>query len=207
MKALKFGALAFLACAIAGYAVAQNADQNTGGPTANDYRLRVIEPAAGATITGDELQITVDTEIPAERGDIRRDTSSMPHPNVDVFVDDAFQQTIKGESGENVVHVRGLAPGPHKIVLLAKNRSGEVIDRKVINVSLVAPPVAKAPVVEAPAPPPPPPAPAYVPPPAPPAPPPAPPVQELPKTGSDAPLLAVAGLALLLGGLAIRRFV
>ncbi len=203
MRALKIGALAFLACATAGFASAQNATLNTGGPTANDYRLHVIEPAEGAVITGSELQIAVDTQIPAER-DIRHTTSSMPHPNVDVFVDDTFRETIRGESGENVVHVRDLRPGPHEIVLLAKNRSGEVIDRKVIRVRMVAPPVAKAaPAVEPPAPPPAPapePAP-YVAPPAPPAPP-----AELPKTGSVMPLIGVAGLALVLAGLAIRRF-
>ncbi|MGE5275459.1 MAG: LPXTG cell wall anchor domain-containing protein [Acidobacteriota bacterium] len=32
-------------------------------------------------------------------------------------------------------------------------------------------------------------------------------MKELPKTGTSYPLIAVAGVALLLGGLAIRRFV
>ena len=130
-------ALAILACAIAGFAFAQNADPNSAGPTKNDYRLRVLEPAEGAVITGSDLQIAVSTDIPAER-DTRRDASSMPQPNVDVFIDNALRDTIKGDSGMNVVRVSNLPPGPHKIVLLARNRSGEIVDRKEMNVSLVA---------------------------------------------------------------------
>jgi hypothetical protein len=37
--------------AVAGMVVAQNTDQNTGGPTRNTLQLRLIEPAEGATIT------------------------------------------------------------------------------------------------------------------------------------------------------------
>lgn len=200
MKNLKLAALTFLACAVAGFAVAQNADQNSAGPTKNDYRLRVMEPAPGAVITGSELQIAVNTEIPGER-DMRRDSNSMPRPNVDVFVDELFRETIRGGSGVNVVRVAHLRPGEHTIVLLAKNQSGEIIDRKELSVSLVAPVVAKA----APPPPAPAPAPAYEPP-APAEPPPAPVAEKLPKSGSAMPLLAVAGAGLLLAGLAIRRF-
>ena len=204
MRTLKIGALAILTCAIAGFAIAQNADPNSAGPTKNDYRLRVLEPAEGAVITGSDLQIAVNTDIPAER-DTRRDASSMPQPNVDVFIDNTLRDTIKGDSGMNVVRVSNLPPGPHKIVLLARNRSGEIVDRKEMNVSLVAaaPPVAKMARVE----PPPPAAPAYVPPAPPEASPAAPvePVTELPKTGTNRPVLVVAGIVLLLGALTLRR--
>lgn len=106
---------------------------------------------------------------------------------------------------ENVVNVANVAPGPHTIVLLAKNVSGEIIDREVMHIVTVLPP---KPVVEQPVAPPP----AYVPPPPAPAPsiePPAPmPVeQKLPPTGTSDPLLAVAGLVLLAGGIAVRRLV
>src|ERR1700693_919806 len=46
--------------AVAGMVVAQNADQNTGGPTRNTLQLRLIEPAEGATISGDSVRVTVD---------------------------------------------------------------------------------------------------------------------------------------------------
>lgn len=199
MKALRFTAVMLLAFAAAGLALAQNADQNTAGPTANDYRLRVVQPAEGAAITGRSVRVIVDIEIPSER-DIRHDSNSMPHPNVDVFMDGTLQGTMQDE--KNVVDIENVVPGPHKIVLLAKNRSGEIIDRKEVHILAIAPKVAAAPVVKvAPAPAPPPP-PAYVPPPAPPA----PVVETMPKTGTSDPLLAAAGLVLLLGGMAIRRF-
>ena len=200
MKALRLIAVMLLAFAAAGIALAQNADQNTAGPTKNDYRLRVLQPAEGATITGASVQVIVDTEIPSER-DMRHDSSSMPHPDVDVFMDETLQGTMRDE--KNVVDIENMVPGPHKIVLLAKNRSGEVIDRKEVHILAVAPKVAAAPVVKvAPAPAPPPPAPAYVSPPEPPA----PVVETMPKTGTSDPMIAAAGLALLLGGMAIRRF-
>ena len=202
MKSFRWISLILLMFAVAGFALAQNADQNTAAPTKNDYKLRVVQPMEGATITGHNVQVVVDTEIPAER-DVRHDINSMPHPFVDVFIDDLFKGTMRGD--ENVVNVANVAPGPHTIVLLAKNVSGEIIDREVIHVVTVLPP---KPVVEQPVAP----APAYVPPPPAPAPsiePPAPmPVeQKLPPTGTSDPLLAVAGLVLLAGGFAVRRLV
>ncbi len=201
MKSFRWISLILLMFAVAGFALAQNADQNTAAPTKNDYKLRVVQPMEGATITGHNVQVVVDTEIPAER-DVRHDIHSMPHPFVDVFLDDLFHGTMKGD--ENVVNVANVAPGPHTIVLLAKNVSGEVIDREVIHIVTVLPPKA---VVEQPVAP----APAYVPPPPAPAPaiePPAPmPEQKLPPTGTSDPLLAVAGLVLLAGGFAVRRLV
>ena len=204
MKRIQLILAALLALAVTSFALAQNADKNSAGPTKNDYRLRNVEPVEGATITGTTLRVVVDTEIPAER-DTAQTTSSMPRPTVDVFVDDLYRGTIRYEN--NVLPVENVEPGPHTIVLLAKNMSGEIIDRKQVHVMAVAPPVVK-PAVERPAPAPAPPAPVYQPPAATPEPAPAPPepVRELPKTGSHDPLLAAAGLALLFGGLALRRF-
>jgi LPXTG-motif cell wall-anchored protein len=149
------------------------------------------------------VQVVVDTEIPAER-DTARTASSMPRPSVDVFLDDRFQGAMRDDN--NVVQLENVEPGPHEIVLLAKNVSGEIIDRKVVNIMAVAPSAPK-PVVAAPVNPPPapaPPAPSYEPPPAPPAP--VTTEQVLPATATSDPLLAVAGVVLLLAGLAIRRF-
>ncbi len=196
MKAVKVIALTFLASAVAGIALAQNAAVVSGGPTRNDYRLHVIRPTEGDTITGTAIQVIVDTEIPTERG-MAHDISSTPHPDVDVFVDGLFRGTMRDD--RNVVNVENVQPGPHTIALLALNRSREVFDRKEINVSVIAPRVARAPLVAAvpvPAP-----VPEYVPPTAPPV----VTAEDLPKTGTSDPLLAVAGVILLLGGLAIRR--
>jgi len=198
MRRLKPILVALAAGAVAGALLAQNADQNTSGPTRNDYRLRLVQPVDGATVVGDKIQVIVDTEIPAER-DTRRDVNSMPRPMIDVFLDDLYRGTMRDT--ENVVDIENVVPGQHEIVLLAKNQSGEIIDRRVLNVTTKAPPVVKAvaqPQPPAPAPPP------YVPP----APEPvyAPePVQELPKSGTANPLLLVAGLFLVMAGFVLRR--
>src|SRR6186713_981383 len=86
-------ALALVSC----LAFAQNADPNSGGPTKNDYRLRVLEPAEGATITGGTVRVVVNTEIPAER-DTKRDVNSMPRPRVDIFIDESLKGTLKDEN-------------------------------------------------------------------------------------------------------------
>ena len=161
-----------------------------------------MQPLEGASITGNRVQVVVDIDIPAER-DSRHDVNSMPHPFVDVFLDELYQATMKGD--ENVVNLTNVALGPHTIVLLAKNLSGEIIDREVVHIVAVAPPpkpVVVAAPAPAPEPAPAPPAPAYVPPPAP------APVTEapLPKTATSDPLFAIAGAVLLAAGFAIRRF-
>ena len=197
---LIFSALAILL--VAAFAAAQNADKNSAGPTKNDYRLRIVQPVEGARITGDMVQVVIDRTIPAER-DAKTDVNSMPHPLIDVFLDDRFQSSMPGDT--NVVDLQRVTPGPHTITILAKTMSGEVIDRKVIGFVAVAPPPPRPAVAEKPraVEPPPAPAPVYAPPPAePPAPAAA---QEMPKTGTSDPLLLVAGLGLLLGGVAVRR--
>lgn len=214
----------------AGLALGQNADQNTAGPTKNDYRLKVVEPVEGARLVGNSFQVVVDVRPNPEVGGERKNTDSMPAPRVDVFLDNENRGTI--QEGQNVVTVDNVTAGSHKLVVLAKNLSGEVIDRKEINFTSEADTRVAASSVEthrapaaapapAPAPPreeprvsaPPPPAPVAQAPA--PAPPPAPitttreettnRMETLPATASSTPLLAVAGLGLLVTGLALRR--
>lgn len=224
---LTLSAIALALALASSLAFAQNADPNSAGPTKNDYRLRVLEPAEGATITGGTVRVVVNTEIPAER-DTKRDTNSMPRPRVDIFIDDSLKGTLKEEN--NVLSVDAVTPGAHKLVVLAKNMSNEIIDRKEIKFSTIAgtavdtrmtdrsttierpATVAERPV-ERPATtvqsaPPPPPRAAR---PAPPPPAPAPVAvaetrrTELPATGTSDLALGAAGLALLVGGFALRR--
>lgn len=216
--------------AVAAFALAQNADKNTAAPTKNDYRLRVVEPAEGATISGTSVQVVVDLNSPARLGDEqKRDIHSMPRPRVDVFVDNENKGTLSDTS--NVLSIESVPAGAHKLVVVAKNLSGEIIDRKEVNfqVDSSATVATSRSTSTAPAPmstdretehavvaPPPPPAPerstAYTAP-APEhpvasahsAPPPAPEPKTLPATASYDPLLAVGGLALLATGLALHR--
>jgi hypothetical protein len=130
LAALVMGAAAVIA-------LGQNADKNSAGPTKNDYRLRVVEPAEGAVVAGSSIRVVVNTVIPGELGDPeRRDVNSMPRPDVDVFLDGQNKGTMRDEN--NVLTIDGVPQGDHKIVLLAKNRANEIIDRKEISFSSTA---------------------------------------------------------------------
>jgi LPXTG-motif cell wall-anchored protein len=211
--------------AVAGLALAQNADRNTAGPTKNDLNLRVTEPAEGATITGTSVRVTVDyaRTIFGQGQGTRFGESTFPPPKFNVFLDDKLQQTLTaGES--NVATIENVPPGPHRITIEATNISGEVIDRKQIRITTAAETTTArtssstssysgSSAAAAPAPPPatyssspPSQSPANVP--AEPASPPTAAPQTattLPRTGSSAPSLAVAGLALALSGVFLSR--
>lgn len=192
--------------AVAGLALAQNADKNSAGPTKNDLRIRVVEPMEGATITGSTAQVTVQYDRAGyrEQGKADKGLDKFPPPSFDVFLDDTLKQSLK--AGNNVATIDNIPPGQHKIVILAKNISGEVIDRKEVNIQMVAAPAVaqstqpETRAVE--------PAPAPAPRTYEPARAPAPPIAEektLPTTASTSPRLALAGLVLVAGGLLLAR--
>lgn len=128
--------VALAVAATASLGLAQNADKNSAGPTKNDYRLKVVEPLEGATITGSTVRVVVDTRIPAEIGTEKRDVNSMPRPRIDVFVDNDNKGTLEAE--QNVIEVPNVNVGAHKLVLVAKNMSGEIIGRQEINFTSTA---------------------------------------------------------------------
>lgn len=193
-----------------GLLLAQNADKNSAGPTKNDLKIRVTEPLEGATITGSTARVAVDYDRARYReqgtGETDKGLDKFPPPTFDVFLDNDLKQSLRG--GNNVATIDNISPGSHKIVILAKNISGEVVDRKEVNITAIAAPMVASTTTSAttervtremPAPAPPPPAPSmsYQPPPAPAA-----PVETtLPTTGSASPRLALLGLVLVVGGL------
>lgn len=196
--------------AVAGMVVAQNADQNTGGPTKNTLQLRLIEPAEGATITGNSVRVTVDYNhktFGAGQG-TRFGDANFPQARFDVYLDNSLKTSLKGTES-NTFTIENVPAGTHKIAIVALNVSGEVIDRKEVSVTTSPTVVAESAtrsssMATAPAPEPRAPAPApstYQPAPAPPA------SMEttLPKTASASPQLALLGLALVAGGLLIGR--
>lgn len=197
-------ALAFLACATA---LGQRADPNTGGPTKNTLGMKLIQPQPDATITGDVVQITVgyNTTVLGGAGQGSRfGDPNFPQPRFNVYLDNDLKTTLKGTES-NVATIHGVAPGTHKITVVAVNVSGEVIDRKEISIQTVPPALA----VEKPAKPAsaaarmaPPPPPAPEPAPAPPA---VPEEKVLPTTASSYPALALAGLLLVATGLILGR--
>jgi hypothetical protein len=211
-KTLRFLIAVLAVGAIAGVALAQSANYNTGGPTKNTLQLKLTEPAEGATITGTQVRVGIayNTSNFGEGQGTKFGEKDFPQPTFDVFLDDTLKQTVKG-SESNVVFIDNVPAGSHKVVVMAKNVSGEVIDRKEVSI-MVAPAIAAETTTttttfEEKA------APAPAPPPAPvveaPAPPPAPAMEmeheTLPKTGSAYPRAAAAGLVLMIAGLALAR--
>ena len=206
-KLLRFTILALAVGAFAGVALAQSADKNTGGPTANTLQLRLTEPAEGATITGTQVRVGVAYNMTGfgQGQGTKFGEANFPQPTFDIFLDNDLKATLKGTEA-NVAFIENVPPGNHKIVVMAKNVSGEVIDRKEVGITTVPAVAAMAETttttfVERTEPaPPPPPAPVTIE-----APPPPPAPIELPRTGTAYPQMAAAGLALALVGLTLAR--
>lgn len=191
-------------------AFAQNADQNTAGPTKNDFRLRIVEPREGATIAGGTVQVTV-TNVIGQSTQKNASTSDMPNPSYRIYLGNTLMGEMKRD--QNVFTMENIPAGSHKLVVQALNPSGEIIGRKEVNFRTVktgAPAsvesrpehVAAATETTTAAANPPPateaaPAPAYTYGDSKPA--------ELPKTASSAPGAALAGLGLILAGLMVSR--
>jgi LPXTG-motif cell wall-anchored protein len=208
-KPLRITLLVLALGVFAGLALAQNADLNTAGPTANTLQLRLTEPIEGATITGTQVRVGLSYDMAAfgQGQGTKFGEANFPLPIFEVFLDNDLKATLKGTEA-NVTFIENVPPGNHKLAVLAKNISGEVIDRKEVNI-ITVPAVAVAEtetktLVEAAPAPPPPPAPAIEAP-APPPPPAPMEAETLPATGSAYPTLAVAGLALVVAGLSLAR--
>jgi hypothetical protein len=216
MHRTTFRSIAVLAAFVfAALAFAQSADKNTAGPTANQLQLRLTEPAEGATITGNQVRVTVayNQVVFGQGQGTKFGEANFPQPTVDILLDNDLKKTVKGTEA-NVVFLDDVPAGSHNIIVIAKNVSGEVIDRKQVNIT-TTPAVAEAPATTstttyeartAPVPPPPP-APAIEAPAPPPPPAPAMEMEQetLPKTGSAYPRVAAVGLALALAGLTLAR--
>ncbi len=198
--------------AVAGMVFAQNADPNTGGPTKNTLKLRLVEPAEGATISGGSVRVTVgyNNQVFAAGQGTRFGEANFPQPRFDVYLDNTLKATLKGTEA-NTTMIESVPPGSHKIAVVALNVSGEVIDRKEVGITTTEMTIAESTTTSssistAPAPP------AAAPPPAPapsthePAPaPPAPMETTLPQTASSSPRLALLGFALVAVGLLLGR--
>jgi hypothetical protein len=203
---------------VAGMVAAQNADPNTGGPTKNTLKLRLVEPAEGATISGNSVRVTVgyNNQVFAAGQGTRFGDANFPQPRFDVYLDNSLKATLKG-SESNTATIDNVPAGSHKIAVVALNVSGEVIDRKEVAITAAsmttmaenttssssistAPAPAPAPVAAPPRAPAPAPM-SYEPSPAPPA----PAETTIPHTASSSPRFALTGLALVAGGLLLGR--
>ncbi len=204
-KTMLFVAVLGLAVAV----TAQTPDSvQSNAPTSRSFRMKIVAPAEGATIQGSDFDVVLGQPpitapgtavVPEERKDSLT-------PTYQVWVDGTDYGNVP--IGQNVLHVTGITPGPHKIVIAAKNTAGELIDRRELGITTTETVLAQTQSTQvtterAPAP-----APAYVPPP-PPAP--APQLQyttestTLPQTATSYPLALLAGMALIAAGAVLRR--
>lgn len=203
----------------AGLALGQNAGNKSAGPTRNDFRLWVIEPIEGGTVVGASVRVVVANETPQPTQKEATGTSSMPNPSFKIYLDDTLKGEIKRD--DNSLTIDNVPAGTRKLVVMAMNSSGEVVDRKEVTFRTVPATAAAAsspaPTTELKT------MPASVPPSAakasvPPAPParevvpapepasaPAMDMSTLPHTASSAPRAALAGIALVLAGLLVAR--
>lgn len=124
-----------LGCVLAVTALAQQPPlKQSGGPTSNESRIRIVEPIEGAVLSGTDFNLVIqDQQFPsgtALSSDAQRDAV---RPIYQLFVDNKDMGNVPMTN--NVVAVHTTTFGPHKIVLLAKNGAGQVIDRKELNVT------------------------------------------------------------------------
>ena len=106
MRRKTSGFIAALALfAVAGLAVAQNADQNTGGPTKNTLKLRLVEPLEGASITGDSVRVAVDYnhDVFGTGQGTKFGEANFPQPRFDIFLDNTLKTTLKGTEANTTV--------------------------------------------------------------------------------------------------------
>lgn len=211
----------FLAALVLGSAVCAMAQVHSNAPTDKDYRLVIVSPKDGASITGTDLTIVLgQPRIPTGHSVNEKERTDVMTPTFQVWVDSKDYGNLP--SGQNVFTAHDLSYGSHRIRVAAKNTAGELVDRKEIGVTTVTGvtagsvttqqtdqvPPATEPAAESMAPPPPAQtryqAPAQTQPAAT-EPPPSAPLSSLPQTATSYPAAAVGGLGLLLVGLALCR--
>ena len=122
MRHIKTIAAVVLGLAAATFIWAQNAKVYGGGPTGNDYRLKIVQPVEGAKITGPTIQVIVDTEIPGDT-DVRRDTNTMPRPDVQVFLDDSRQGRMRDEN--NIVTLENYDTQPVMLTSIRREKASQ----------------------------------------------------------------------------------
>ena len=136
-------ALFALGAALAASAAAQSPASRglSAAPTDADYRIMVVEPQPNATIVGQDVQIVVrgprspqGDRAPQNATDAR--DRQMNTPVFQVFIDGKSYGNL--QDNQNVFVAHDVGYGAHKIVVMAKNVAGEVIDRAEIPFTNVA---------------------------------------------------------------------
>lgn len=132
--------LTFALAVAAATAFAQSGPKYSAAPTDQDYRLTIVEPKANATITGKDIQIVLGGPRTPEGNRYPQNIEDKKQRDVNtpifqIWIDDKDLGNVP--SGQNVFVARDLSYGPHKIVVMAKNVAGELVDRKELSVTTV----------------------------------------------------------------------
>jgi LPXTG-motif cell wall-anchored protein len=120
MKGSKFALAALAFAAVAVLAFGQTSDKTT---TVGKYKIALVSPNEGASVPADQVRVV-----------LTPNTTGMGDENtqVDVFLDGQQKGVIKNT--ETDFRVDGVKPGPHKLVLIARNPvSDQQFDRREIN--------------------------------------------------------------------------
>ena len=117
--------LVLLAVGVASLAIAQTPESTqSASPTSNQYRIRIAEPMEGSTVTGSTVSIVLVAPPPASEGtsvsvEERKDAL---RPTFQIWVDGKDYGNLP--SNQNVFTASDLTPGPHTIVVAAKQQRG-----------------------------------------------------------------------------------
>jgi LPXTG-motif cell wall-anchored protein len=122
-KVSKIALVAFALAAAAVMAYGQTTSNSATTTTTGKYRIALIEPVEGSSIAADQVRVVLTPNANA-MGD--------ENTQVDVFLDDQQKGTLK--TNETEFRVSGVRPGPHKLVLIARNPATDAqFDRREIN--------------------------------------------------------------------------
>lgn len=112
---------AVLAVAVAaGLALGQSSDKNTA---TGNYKIALVSPIEGSTVPADQVRVVLTPNTTAMGDD---------KTQIDIFIDNQQKGVIKAT--ETDFRVDGVKPGPHKLVLIARNPvTDQQFDRREIS--------------------------------------------------------------------------
>jgi LPXTG-motif cell wall-anchored protein len=122
-KVSQIALAAFALAAVAALAFGQSTANSATTTTSGKYRIALVEPVEGSSIAADQVRVVLTPNTTAMGDD---------KTQVDVFLDDQQKGTLK--TNETEFRVSGVRPGPHKLVLIARNPvTDQQFDRREIN--------------------------------------------------------------------------
>ncbi|MGH9443604.1 MAG: hypothetical protein ACRD16_15160, partial [Thermoanaerobaculia bacterium] len=108
-------------------------------PFQNPFRLRVIEPREGASVSEGAVRVVAELEPSARTTPPPQDATPTPKPRIEIFLDNEAKGSPK--EGKNTVVLEGVGAGTHTLlVTISDPSSGAVVERKEIHFTALPPP-------------------------------------------------------------------